>query len=211
MEFEVIITKKKVKYLRLKVKDGKVLVSSPFGVSKERINKFINDNKEFICNALEKQKVKKELETLNYNDEIEILGNKYQILETSLKSKVTDHFIFVNSKEDIRKTIKKLFKEKLLIKMNELTRHYFNIMCFKCEFPSIIIKDVKSKWGSYFKQKHLIEYSSNILFKSEDTYHYLIIHELAHIKEFNHSSKFYDIVEKYCPNYKELRKKLKGR
>ena len=83
MEFEVIITKKKVKYLRLKVKDGKVLVSSPFGVSKERINKFINDNKEFILNALEKQKVKKELETLNYNDEIEILGNKYQILEKS--------------------------------------------------------------------------------------------------------------------------------
>ena len=112
MEFEVIITKKKVKYLRLKVKDGKVLVSSPFGVSKERINKFIYDNKEFILKALENQKVKKELETLNYNDEIEILGNKYQILETSLKSKVTDHFIFINSNEDIKKTIKKYSKNK---------------------------------------------------------------------------------------------------
>ena len=211
MEYEVIITKKKVKYLRIKVKDGKVLVSSPFSVSKEKIYQFINDNKEFIDKALYNQKINKEKETFKYNDFINILGNDYQILSTSLKSKVTDHFIFVNDKEDINKTIKKLFKDKLLIKMSELTKYYFEIMSFKCDFPSIIIKDVKSKWGSYWKNKHLIEYSSNLLFKSEDTYHYLVVHELSHIIEFNHSSKFYDIVSRYCPNYKQLKKKLKGR
>ena len=55
-------------------------------------------------------------------------------------------------------------------------------------------------------EKKLLE-----LFKGNKMYLITIFHELAHIKEFNHSSKFYDIVEKYCPNYKELRKKLKGR
>ena len=211
MDYEVIITKKKVKYLRLKVRDGKVLVSSPFGVSNDTIKKFVLDNEAFIDKALFNQMVRKELETLYYNEYINVLGNQYQILETSLKSKVTEHFIFVNVKEDIKTTIKKLFKDSLYNKMYELTKYYFNIMSFNCPMPSIIIKDVKSKWGSYFKDKHKIEYSSNLLFKDEDTYHYLVIHEHAHIKEFNHSSKFYDIVEKYCPNYKELRKKLKGR
>ena len=62
MEYEVIITKKKVKYLRIKVKDGKVLVSSPFSVSKEKIYQFINDNKEFIDKALYNQKINKEKE-----------------------------------------------------------------------------------------------------------------------------------------------------
>jgi hypothetical protein len=78
----------------------------------------IFDNKEFILKALENQKVRKELETIKYNDEIEILGNKYQILETSLKSKVTDHFIFINSNEDIKKTIKNIFRDRLNLIFN---------------------------------------------------------------------------------------------
>ena len=60
MKYEIIITKKKVKYLRMKVKDGKVLISSPFGVSKDRIDKFILDNQEFIKKSLVKQQIKKE-------------------------------------------------------------------------------------------------------------------------------------------------------
>ena len=38
---------------------------------------------------------------------------------------------------------------------------------------------------------------------------YVVVHELAHIKHFDHSPKFWEMVEKYCPNYKELRKELK--
>ena len=211
MKYEIIITKKKVKYLRMKVKDGKVLISSPFGVSKDRIDKFILDNQDFIKKSLVKQQIKKEKEAINYNDEIIILNKKYQVLETYLTSKVTEHFIFIKQGLDIKKEIKRLFKNELLIKLTELTKYYFYNMSFTCEFPSIIIKDVKSKWGSYWKDKHKIEYSSNLLFKDERTYHYLVVHELAHIIEFNHSSKFYDIVKMYCPNYKQLRNELKGR
>ena len=105
------------------------------------------------------------------------------------------------------------FDINLLLKDNLslFEENYFDKMALNCPFPSIIIKDVKSKWGSYWKSKHQIEYSSNLLFKNERTYDYLVVHELAHIVEFNHSSKFYDIVEKYCLNYKQLRKELKGR
>ena len=77
------------------------------------------------------------------------------------------------------------------------------------KFPKITIKDVKSKWGSYNKVKHEIIYSSELIFKDQSLYSYLVVHELAHILEFNHSSRFYDIVSKYCPNYKVLRKMLK--
>jgi predicted metal-dependent hydrolase len=209
MKYEVIVNRKKVKYLRMRVRDGKLIVSAPFSVSNEKIEKFILDNKDFIDKALNRQQIRKEKETINYNDEITILGRKYQILEISSKSKFTEHFIFINTNEDIRKTIKKLFKKQLEEKMIALTRYYFNIMSFKCEFPSIIIKDVKSKWGSYWKDKHLIEYSSNLLFRDEITYDYLVVHELAHILQFNHSKKFYEIVNTYCPNYKQLRKLLK--
>ena len=96
-----------------------------------------------------------------------------------------------------------------LDKLTEITKYYYSIMPLNCTFPKITIKDVKSKWGSYNKVKHEIIYSSELVFKDEHLYSYLVVHELAHILEFNHSSRFYDIVGKYCPNYKVLRKMLK--
>ena len=44
----------------------------------------------------------------------------------------------------------------------------------------------------------------------EELRDYVIIHELCHRKEMNHSAKFWSEVEKYCPDYKALRKKLKA-
>lgn len=209
MEYKVEITYKRIKNLHLRVKDNIVKVSAPFLVSKERINRFINDNIDFINKQLTKQQEVLEKKTIKYNDTITILSNLYQVLPTSSKSKVTDHFIFIKNGSDINKTIKRLFKEKLYKKMYDITFYYFNNMNLNVSFPNIVIKDVKSKWGSYSKSKHEIIYSSNILFKDEIVFLYLVVHELAHILQYNHSKKFYEIVEKYCPNYKKLRKLLK--
>ena len=44
-----------------------------------------------------------------------------------------------------------------------------------------------------------------------DVIDYVIIHELCHTRVKNHSGAFWLEVEKYCPNYRELRKKLKNR
>ena len=82
-------------------------------------------------------------------------------------------------------------------------------MSLQCEFPKIIIKDVKSKWGSYNKIKHEIIYASELMFYDEEVITYIIVHELSHILEFNHSKNFYDVVSKYCPNYKQIKNKLK--
>lgn len=208
---KINITYKKIKNLHLRVKNGEVYVSSPLRVSKQYIYSFVEKNKDFIYKQLETQKVRAIINEININDSINILGCNYQILSISTKKiKVTEHFIFVNEQYDIKKQIKSLFKERLYDYMVKLTALYFQQMGFKCKFPSIVIKDVKSKWGSYNKVKHEIIYSSNLLFKDLDTYEYIVVHELSHILEFNHSSKFYDIVRRFCPNYKSLKKKLKG-
>ena len=209
MEYNIEVTYKKVKYLRMKVKDGKVLISAPFRTSKQVIDKFIKDNIDFIDKSLAKQQVIKEKRTININDTIVIFNNSYTVLPISTKPKLTEHYIFVKEDLDINKQIKSLFKKQLLDKLTEITKYYYSIMPLNCTFPKITIKDVKSKWGSYNKVKHEIIYSSELVFKDQILYNYLVVHELAHILEFNHSSRFYDIVGKYCPNYKVLRKMLK--
>ena len=209
MEYNIEVTYKRVKYLRMKVKDGKVLISVPFRTSKQVIEKFVKDNIDFIDKSLAKQQIIKEKRTININDTIVIFNNSYTILPISTKAKLTDHYIFVKEDLDINKQIKSLFKKQLLDKLTEITKYYYSIMPLNCTFPKITIKDVKSKWGSYNKVKHEIIYSSELIFKDQSLYSYLVVHELAHILEFNHSSRFYDIVSKYCPNYKVLRKMLK--
>lgn len=209
MEYKFEVTYKNVKYLRMKVKGDIVKISCPFFTSKKTLQKFINDNKDFIDKGLEREKLKQQQNVIKINDFITIFDKQYQILSISSKPKVTEHFIFVNENNDISKQIKSLFKDKLYEIMYEKTKYCFDKMELTCPFPKIIIKDVKSKWGSYHKKKHLIEYASQLIFKNSIVYDYLVVHELAHIVYFDHSKQFYELVSKYYKDYKKVRKILK--
>ncbi len=203
------ITYKKIKYIHLRVKDNVIYVSAPFFTPKSFILDFIKNNGKFIENQVQKQEKIKAAKEIKNNDTMIFFDNPYTILSTCGKAKKTEHYLFLNDHEDYRKQIKKLFQITLYEVMYRITLSYFKKMSLQCSFPKIIIKDVKSKWGSYCKNKHEIVYSSELIFKEKEVYDYLVVHELAHILQFNHSPAFYRIVEQYCPNYKTLRKKLK--
>ncbi len=70
------------------------------------------------------------------------------------------------------------------------------------------IKDHKSKWGSCSGLRN-INLNWQLIFLEEELINYVIIHELMHLREMNHSSQFWAWVERYCPNYKTYRKQLK--
>lgn len=209
MDLKVEVTYKRIKNMNLRVRDGIVKVSAPFNIDSNLIKKFVNNNLDYIKKQLVLQENKKEEKIIRINDNVTIFNNTYQVLPITSKCKVTAHYIFVKENDDIRKQIKKLFKNELLNYLTMLTYKFYSLMSLQCPMPKIIIKDVKSKWGSYNKSKHEIVYASELLFKDEDVINYLIVHELAHIVEFNHSANFYKLVSKYCPDYKKLRDKLK--
>lgn len=72
----------------------------------------------------------------------------------------------------------------------------------------IKITSAKTRWGSCSFYNNL-NFSYRLMLLELECVDYVIVHELAHILEKNHSSKFYDIIEIYLPNYKELVKKIK--
>jgi predicted metal-dependent hydrolase len=77
-------------------------------------------------------------------------------------------------------------------------------------FPTNIkYRKNKNTWGSCNIDNQL---SFNILLIKFplEVIEYVVIHELAHIKHKNHSKKFWDLVEKYCPDYKQREEKLKS-
>ena len=85
---------------------------------------------------------------------------------------------------------------------------YFNQM-YGFKFHKISIKNQKTRWGSCSKKGNL-NFNYKIASLPREMADYIIVHELCHLKEFNHSSNFWDLVAKSMPNYLNLRKQLKS-
>ena len=72
----------------------------------------------------------------------------------------------------------------------------------------ITIRNQRTRWGSCTSKGNL-NFNCLLMLFPEEVRDYVIVHELCHRIEMNHSPKFWAEVEKYCPDYKVLRKKLK--
>jgi predicted metal-dependent hydrolase len=80
---------------------------------------------------------------------------------------------------------------------------------YSVTFGTILIRNQKTRWGSCTKKGNL-SFSYRIVFLPEELQNYLVVHEVCHIREFNHSKAFWELVAQEVPNYKQLRKRLKG-
>ena len=86
--------------------------------------------------------------------------------------------------------------------------HTINDTCFHKDIKSVNLKYNTSNWGSCSSANN-VNLSTRLLFAPMDVIDYVIIHELAHLYEMNHSNKFWNIVAQVMPNYKEKEKWLK--
>lgn len=84
---------------------------------------------------------------------------------------------------------------------------YFNRI-YNLKYNKISVRDQKSRFGSC-SQKANLNFNYKILFLPKEQADYIIVHELCHLKEFNHSKNFWRLVEKAVPNHLEIRKKLR--
>ena len=114
---------------------------------------------------------------------------------------VYHHRITVTKEE--RDRIKKEF----LPEMKTLTEKYAEIM--NVSPKSIKITVAEKRWGSCGGDKSIC-YSYRCAFLSQRCKEYIVVHELSHIIEHNHSGNFYAVMEKYMPQYKEAEKELRG-
>ena len=73
---------------------------------------------------------------------------------------------------------------------------------------NIRIRDISYAWGSCSTNKN-ITISLKLIKYSKKAIKYVILHELCHLKYMNHSKNFWNLVEKYMPDYKEIKKEFK--
>ncbi|MDQ6985337.1 MAG: SprT family zinc-dependent metalloprotease [Candidatus Dojkabacteria bacterium] len=77
-------------------------------------------------------------------------------------------------------------------------------------YNRISVKDQKSRWGSCSSKKNL-NFNWKLILVDKIEMDYVIVHELAHLRQMNHSSKFWDIVESIMPRYKEIKRNLRSK
>ncbi len=76
------------------------------------------------------------------------------------------------------------------------------------DYQKVSVKNQKTRWGSCSKKGNL-SFNYRIAFLPIALADYIIVHELCHLKAFNHSQNFWTLVMQTTPQHKEIRKKLK--
>lgn len=156
---------------------------------------------------------------------VEISREAKIIVRAPLKMSIKDIEAFLNSKSQWIDKHLSYAKDKLATMPRKLTeaeknelRKNAKILITKrveyfaklmgVEYKRISVKFQKTRFGSCSTKKNL-NFNALIALMSPEILDYVIVHELSHLKEMNHSATFWHEVEKVIPNYKQKRKWLK--
>lgn len=79
---------------------------------------------------------------------------------------------------------------------------------YQYDIGKIYIRNQKTRWGSCSGKKNL-NFNYKIVFLPEGLKDYIIVHEICHLKEMNHSQNFWNLVSQMSPDYKKSRNEIK--
>lgn len=190
---------------------NKIKISCPLFVTERDINNFIYDNIDKIMQIKNK---KEESEKFNISkNNFYYLGEKLNIDIVRTNGNNTFSFrnnsllISLNDRNKMFDVMKKFYnkqaKEIIPKRLNELS------LKTGLNFNQVSIKWMESKWGHCDSFNNIV-ISSKLLIHNWETINYVLIHELCHTIHHNHSNDFWNLVSKFIPNYKEIKKEMKG-
>lgn len=208
-----VFKKKGIKRLsmRFSFKRMSFIVTSPLRFSKIDILKFIDDSRDWIGKILiRKDAVEKVQPRITPGQTIQLLGIEVQlqfIQNCQEKVVLNDDILTVYGvRSKFENLVKQYFKNLAYEKLSKYSHLYATQL--GVIITKISVKEMTTRFGSCTTAGNL-NYCWRIIFAPEAVLAYLCAHEVAHLKEMNHSKKFWAHVEYLCPNYLQLRKWLK--
>ena len=203
IDYEVVIERKNNKHIYIRVKeDMKIHVSCSRFATKLMIKHILDDNISSLRKMVNHAVKEKEKQNKFF-----YLGKEYDIIFDSRVKKVFIDNNNIYSKD--QKMLEKWLKEETLRIFDDRYVYVFNHYDENVKSPILKIRNMKTRWGVYNRANHTITLNSKLIEFDVEKIDYVIIHELSHIKHFNHSKAFWSLVGKYCKNYKQIRKEMK--
>lgn len=201
--YNVIINRKRNKNTYLRIGDDlNIIINTNILTTKKQIQKILDENALSIYKMIQKKQ-----KSIMKKEQFRYLGKEYvTVFNENCKSIVIDNNIIYAPNE---RKLNKWYKEEM--KKLYLERLKYNYQKFEenIPFPNLKIREMKTRWGVCNVKTKTITLNSLLFRENIICLDYVIIHELSHLIYFNHSKNFWNLVEKYFPNYKEIRKSLK--
>jgi len=207
------LTRSKRKTVALYIRDGDIEVRAPNRMPKREIEKFIASKEKWILDniKLHRQREKsRERFSLDYGSTVVCCG-KSRLITAIPERRIgfDDERIYVPAglaQDAIKRACvevnKLIARRDLTEKTNEFARQ------LSVTPAAVKINNAKSRWGSC-SSKSSINYSWRLILADNEVVDYVVVHELAHMIEMNHSKRFWAIVESILPDYPERRQRLK--
>ena len=201
------------KTISISVKGEKIILLSPRLVSTNFLYDILQKKKKWIIKKLKHQSelIETDYKKFIVNETLLKFGKKKNIsFKKSISDKVVEKGdiveIYFANKNNIEDIIKKWLREELECYINIRLKHYKKLM--KVRYNSFHIKPYRSKLGSCSYNGRLA-FNLKIITMPRKVIDYILIHELCHLKHFNHSKDFWCLVEKYCPDFENQKKWIK--
>lgn len=213
----IIHRSNKARNLILKItSDAKIILTLPHGFPLEHAYAFMKHKNQWIVDKM--ASLKQTTSDINFKDgsSVKLMDAEHKIEIKYTNTATTKVFIdqkkilvFTNKhtnestiNKSVIKSLKYVFKKQL-----ESTISKYNVNSQFC-YKRLAIKDNRTNWGSCSAKGNL-NFNWRLIFAPRGVFEYVVVHELCHLLEHNHSNKFWQLVEFYYPDYKIQRDWLK--
>lgn len=202
--YDVIVEKKHNKNTYIRLKEPNIIyITTSYFTTKREITRLLKENTTAL-NRMHEGMVRKQMRMDNFY----YLGKKYDIIlvPTMDQVDVIEDRIFTPSKEVLEKWMLTEIKRYAMARSS----YYHAIMEENIPEFAVKIRKMKTRWGVCNRKTMAITLNSELIKYDPICLDYVVVHELSHFIHFNHSKDFWNLVGKYCPDYKKIRKQLKG-
>lgn len=183
---------------------NKVILRCPANMSAARAEKFLEEKSAWIEKHLQKNSEKSEKNTdLTEYKTILVNGVEVPLTIGAKKSEIKPDGVFVRSLKSVQKAYTEAFAENFINRVLEISQ--------KAGFRlnTVKVKNFKARWGSCDAFNNLL-FNYKLFMLPDRIQYYIIIHELCHTLQHNHSEKFWRLVESFVPDVKAVRRELKS-
>ena len=198
--------------MEIRLESGLTVVV-PHRYNTEGIARFLYQKKLWILRKLEDCRKFQSNSITIVSDSIPYLGQKLKIIEQRDHNQLADVSLGQNTitvnlgvDDNLPRVLETWFRsqaEKLITRKVNIFSQQIGV-----RFGRLTIRNARTRWGSCSRLGNL-NFNWKLIKAPEPVIDYVIVHELCHLKEMNHSSGFWNLVKQHCPNCYEYRAWLK--
>ena len=219
-EFEIRVIRSRRKSLCLQVKPTEIVIRSPQFSPRLALKAFALSKIDWLRKSQQRFSTPQSFRKIDYihGDELLYMGDKV-VLHTATGSKSSVHFdadirrlsVVIsrrvkNQQSYTKKAVIQWYKDQANAYLQQTIPHLAKAM--RVSYQGMTVREYKARWGSCSSSGHL-SFNWRIFMAPTSVIDSVIVHELAHIKYFNHSKQFWAMVYAQCPDYQQQHTWLK--